>query len=156
MNVKLSCMQAEISRLTYMVTNINRAVTKEKVELDDFGVIFPLMSTDQLDILEQLLNDPEKYNNLVEYIKQIGGGHLNDITHRAMQRIMGNCLGSMFSWLGQKGKIALRPFKIASVFKESILVSSRKIERNTTERDVEKAIMQWLRQAPQRYKRVML
>lgn len=53
----------------------------------------------------------------MDYIKTIGGFHLQEITQRSMSRILGLNVAIMFSWLGKKGKLALKSYKLSNVLK---------------------------------------
>ncbi|XP_066256706.1 protein tramtrack, beta isoform-like isoform X15 [Euwallacea similis] len=152
-NNKLDLMQRDVLRLMLLVESMSKIMKKESAEgTDEWGLTLPITSFDQLMSMEQVLDIPEKYSSLMDYVKQIGGYHLQEITQRSMSRILDLNIAIAFSWFGKKGKLPLKDYKVASVLKESILQSAKGLKENTTERDVEKSIMDWLKYAPQRRK----
>ncbi|XP_066138300.1 uncharacterized protein [Euwallacea fornicatus] len=152
-NNKLDLMQRDVLRLMLLVESMSKAMKKEPSEgTDEWGLTFPITSFNQLMSMEEVLDNPEKYLSLMEYVKQIGGYHLQEITQRSMSRIFDLNIAIAFSWFGKKGKLPLKDYKVASVLKESILQSAKGLKENTTEKDVEKSIMDWLKYAPQRRK----
>lgn len=65
-NYKLDYMMQDISRLTIMVEAMNNAKKKESGEyVDEWSLLFPIASFDQLMSLEELLDIPDKYSSLV-------------------------------------------------------------------------------------------
>ncbi|KAH1021415.1 hypothetical protein HUJ04_010932 [Dendroctonus ponderosae] len=147
LHVKLDYVHEELIKLTLMVGAFATGKTEDGMK-DDWSSVFPILSLEQLNSLEAILELPGKVTSLMEYTKKIGGFTVTEITHRSMSRLLDCSVGARFSWLGKKGKLAFYTYRLAAVLKESILTNSRVRQQDTTERDVEKCMMGWLRHCP--------
>ncbi|XP_064467943.1 uncharacterized protein LOC135378790 isoform X2 [Ornithodoros turicata] len=110
----------------------------------------PMKTVEEVDEFEQqLTRDREK--QLVGELSLLGGNTVKSSVRRIMSHILSDELGQLYSWEGRKGKLKFLELKFPSIILRA-LHTHKKLSK-ATEFEVEAAIKEWLRHAPQRCKR---
>ncbi|XP_046407753.1 uncharacterized protein LOC124172348 [Ischnura elegans] len=149
---ELAVLRATASRNSDAIQAILDAVCSTQSRSVDVSAAMPanlpLQSLEHLEKLEEDLADETVKRNMVICLSRIGGNNLADVTKRMLTRLMSDNLASQFSWVGAKKKKPLSSKLMADVILRA--VQRNPLFKDASEKEIELAIKNWLRHAPER------
>ncbi|XP_064614191.1 uncharacterized protein LOC135477907 [Liolophura sinensis] len=117
---------------------------------------FPIKSMEELDGMENKIEDKEIAKSLVNQLSLIGGSNLKEATRRVMSQTISHNVALNLNWAGRKGwkgqqtepKRAFGGLRLCAAMKKAML---KNVAFKTTEDQVEREMMIWLRNACDRH-----
>ncbi|XP_076648052.1 uncharacterized protein LOC143356334 [Halictus rubicundus] len=107
---------------------------------------FPLNSSSDVPLLEEILNNRDEFENAVTEMYKIGGNTMYSFVKRILTTLFTNDVALEYSWMGRKGKKPFHCMKIA----ELVICAAERAKINGSRRDTEVAIQIWLNGAANR------
>ena len=132
-----------------MIRGSNKVSTPRSTAFDE---ILPLDTMAKLLDFEQCLEREENRSNFVSVIQSIGGKSLNDVVVRCMEEIVSDCVAKDINWVNAPTGPFLPQQSLCNLlffFSDTLKPSFQ----GKTFYDMEVCVKNWLRHAPNRYKK---
>ncbi|XP_047986901.1 uncharacterized protein LOC125238336 [Leguminivora glycinivorella] len=112
---------------------------------------FPIQNADELTTTELLIEKKENYDNLVSYMRTIGGRDIASKVSRLMKFCFTDQLAQQYNFYGKRSN--KKPFcqlRLRDCIVEGVVTTTS----GSTAKDVEDSIKIWLKHAPERLKKI--
>ncbi|XP_039308988.1 uncharacterized protein LOC120356847 isoform X5 [Solenopsis invicta] len=106
---------------------------------------FPLTTIQELNNFNEQLMQNDVQRQFVKKMSKIGGDTVSKTVRNVMSQTITDELAQIYTWTGQKNRLALKKTKISDVIIEAIMISI-----NTTMAEVEGYMKEWVRRASDR------
>ncbi|XP_039308994.1 uncharacterized protein LOC120358535 [Solenopsis invicta] len=106
---------------------------------------FPLTTIQELNHFNEQLMQNDVQRQFVKKMSNIGGDTVSKTVRNVMSQTITDELAQIYTWTGQKNRLALKKTKISDVIIEAIMISI-----NTTMAEVEGYMKEWVRRASDR------
>nr|XP_012220545.1 PREDICTED: uncharacterized protein LOC105671172 isoform X1 [Linepithema humile] len=106
---------------------------------------FPLSTIQELNNFNEQLMQNDVQQQFVQKMSKIGGDTVCKTVRNVMSLTIADELAQIYTWTGQKKRLALKKTKISDVIIEAIMIST-----NTTMAEVEGYMKEWVRRAGDR------
>ncbi|XP_067207542.1 uncharacterized protein [Linepithema humile] len=106
---------------------------------------FPLSTIQELNNFNEQLMQNDVQRQFVQKMSKIGGDTVCKTVRNVMSLTIADELAQIYTWTGQKKRLALKKTKISDVIIEAIMISI-----NTTMAEVEGYMKEWVRRAGDR------
>uniref|UniRef100_A0A1Y1L4E9 Uncharacterized protein n=1 Tax=Photinus pyralis TaxID=7054 RepID=A0A1Y1L4E9_PHOPY len=127
----------------------NRSSTSADISLPEDFASLPCKSSEELNILENLLSEKSHFKVLIAHLSQFGGKEVIPKVNALLRKCLTNQLACKYSYLGTRlGKEAFTKLRL----KEVIIGAVKTSISIDNETPVISAIKEWLKHAPQRVK----
>ncbi|XP_034142802.1 coiled-coil domain-containing protein 8 homolog isoform X2 [Esox lucius] len=105
------------------------------------GVVFPLQTQEDVEVLEEQLGDRSLMSAVVAMVADIGGTNVDDATRRMMKYILSNELALDYNMFGRHGKKKFKDLCLFNVVYEALKKNSLTAQVN--QQEAERALSKW-------------
>ncbi|KAK4883183.1 hypothetical protein RN001_006502 [Aquatica leii] len=116
---------------------------------EKFPVSFPLRNNSHVEELENYIALKENLDSLAVFLSSLGGRDVNNRVNVILHYVFDDRLASTYNFCGKRSnKTAIKDLHL----RKAIIDSIKRVSTQTTEKEIDSTIKNWLKHAPERVK----